>query len=157
MDLLNNILPCLGVRTASRPNSIKNEKCHLDSAEDMCEKFVHAIVTAEESTCRQIKRRLRKTIHAESWTEELALKVLVRLQETIESSAIRFGPAVHDALDKAKEAADGVFTFARDHPVAITVFCTILAIGVLWAISPWILGILGFAEEGPIAGKRYYS
>lgn len=155
MNLLLNILPCLGIRLASKPTSITNEKDHLSSTEEMCEKFLQALVTATEPTREHVRRRLRKTINAESWTEDLALRVLVRLQEMIESSTIQFGPALHDALDKAKEAADEVFTFARDHPVAVSVFFTILAIGVLWAVSPWVLGILGFAEEGPIAGKRY--
>ncbi len=54
------------------------------------------------------------------------------------------GP-LKEAYDKAVAAAVG---FARDHPV----WTTLIAIGILVVLLPWVLEGLGFGELGPIEG-----
>ena len=51
-----------------------------------------------------------------------------------------------DALDRAYGAAA---EFAHDHPV----FLTLLALGVLVALAPYVIELLGFGELGPIEGE----
>ena len=53
--------------------------------------------------------------------------------------------AMKDAFEKATSAAVG---FARDHPV----YCTIIALGILVILAPWVIEALGFGELGPIEG-----
>lgn len=153
MAFLTKFLPCLGdEELSSKPDSVSNEKAYLTSTDEKVEEYLHALATASDPVGKPLERRLKNIIDIESWTDDLALKILVRLGQTIESATVEFGPALRDAIEKSETIANEVFTFARDHPEAVTVFCTILAIGVLWAVSPWVLGILGFAEEGPVAG-----
>lgn len=57
------------------------------------------------------------------------------------------GQAMKSAFDKAiKEVAE----FPHDHPI----FCTLLALGILVVLSPWVLKALGFAELGPVEGNE---
>lgn len=160
MDFLNSLLACLGTKLSGESNDMVNEKGagDLDANDKMAEKFLRALATAREPVGEALGRRLKGVIGVESWTEDLAASILARLRDLVAGSASAgpslLGPALRDSLEKAEEAADGVFAFARDHPEAVAVFCTVLALGVLWAASPWVLGILGFAEEGPVAGKH---
>ena len=60
------------------------------------------------------------------------------------------------AYTKACEAAKAIEGFAADHPLATAVFCTIIALGVLVVLTPFVLEALGFASLGPVEGKYYY-
>ncbi|WQF88236.1 Putative interferon alpha-inducible protein IFI6/IFI27 [Colletotrichum destructivum] len=115
------------------------------SAHDAAAEFVATLRTAEKGG-KDLERRLRNIVTVNSWTEELAeyilrgIEYLVQHRDTI-------GQVVRDAVDEAIEAAESVFQFAKDHPV----FVTIIAIGILVLISPWVLEALGFSELGPVA------
>jgi hypothetical protein len=57
------------------------------------------------------------------------------------------GQAIREAYDRAVNEAT---EFAYDHPV----FCTVLALGILAILMPWVVdAALGFAEIGPCAGE----
>ena len=43
--------------------------------------------------------------------------------------------------------------FIKDHPLATAVFVTIIAVGILVILTPYIVKILGFRELGLIKGK----
>ncbi|KAK1997363.1 hypothetical protein LX36DRAFT_681807 [Colletotrichum falcatum] len=107
--------------------------------------FLDVLRTAEKGG-EDLQRRLRNVVTASWWTEELAkhilqgVEALVRRRETI-------GQVVAEAVDKAVAAAQAVFGFAADHPV----FVTVVAIGVLVVVAPWVLEALGFGELGPVA------
>lgn len=58
--------------------------------------------------------------------------------------------AMQDALERAVEEA---VEFAEAHPV----YFTILALGVLVALAPWVIEAVGFGELGPIEGKTSRS
>lgn len=54
--------------------------------------------------------------------------------------------AASDALTQAEGAAIG---FAKEHPA----YATLIALGILAALMPWVLEILGFGGLGPIDGS----
>ncbi len=73
------------------------------------------------------------------------------------------GPALAQAYSSAVEIAEeefyDLFEYVKDHPleVAATVVISILAFGVLVALMPWVLELLGFGELGPIEGEIQLS
>ncbi|KAJ0327548.1 hypothetical protein COL5a_005930 [Colletotrichum fioriniae] len=119
----------------------------IRSAQDAASEFIDILRTAEKGG-KDFEHRLRNIVTVNSWTEELAKYILsgveglVRHRDTI-------GQVVRETVDKSTEAADSVFEFAKEHPV----FVTIIAIGVLVIVAPWVVEALGFGELGPIAGK----
>ena len=60
------------------------------------------------------------------------------------------GNAMKKAFDKASSAAK---EFAQKHPVYTAAIITIIAIGMLVVITPWVVEALGFGELGPIEGQ----
>lgn len=68
------------------------------------------------------------------------------------------GIAVEVAYGRASEAANAVFAFAKDHPIAMAGMLTIIAVGVLVILAPASVEALGLrhrkarGEEGP--GRR---
>lgn len=90
---------------------------------------------------------------AGGWSEYLAAKILAAL-ETVLRAGKDLGPALSAAYERACEAAKGIPGFAADHPLATAVFCTVVALGVLVVLAPYVLEILGFAELGPVEGKE---
>ena len=94
----------------------------------------------------ELKETLNGIVGTNNWTENLAKIVLQRLEKAL-NDGVPMGQAMKSAFDKAiKEAAE----FPRDHPV----FCTLLALGILVVLAPWVLEALGFAELGPIEGSE---
>lgn len=90
---------------------------------------------------------------AGGWSEYLAAKTLSAL-ETVLRAGKDLGPALSAAYERACEAAKGIPGFAADHPLATAVFCTVVALGVLVVLAPYVLEILGFGELGPAEGKE---
>ncbi|KAK1717338.1 uncharacterized protein BDZ83DRAFT_30161 [Colletotrichum acutatum] len=130
--------------TSEKQTSIVKDQ-PLRSAKDAASEFIDILRTAEKGG-KDLERHLRNIVTANSWTEELAKYILsgveglVRHRNTI-------GQIVRETVDKSTEAADSVFEFAKEHPV----FVTIIAIGVLVIVAPWVIEALGFGEFGPIA------
>ena len=65
--------------------------------------------------------------------------------------------AMQLAYDKACEAVTVFEGFAKEHPSATAVFVTVIAIGVLIILAPYIVEMLGFGELGPIEGQNSMS
>ena len=78
------------------------------------------------------------------WSERLACAVLDRLVQAIEAGK-RYSTAMATALEKSGAAA---MEFSKEHPV----YTTVIALGVLIVLMPWVLELLGFGELGPIEG-----
>ena len=57
-----------------------------------------------------------------------------------------------DAIDRAESTA---WEFTKEHPVyaALIAAGTIIALGVLAMLTPWVLEALGFEALGPRAGE----
>ncbi|EXF77594.1 hypothetical protein CFIO01_11671 [Colletotrichum fioriniae PJ7] len=130
--------------TSEKQTSIIKDQ-PIRSAQDAASEFIDILRTAEKGG-KDLEHRLRNIVTVNSWTEELAKYILsgveglVRHRDTI-------GQVVRETVDKSTEAADSVFEFAKEHPV----FVTIIAIGVLVIVAPWVVEALGFGELGPIA------
>ncbi|KAJ0162336.1 hypothetical protein CTA2_4719 [Colletotrichum tanaceti] len=115
------------------------------SAHDAAGEFIDILRTAEKGG-ESLERRLRNIITVNSWTEDLAKYILQGVEYLVQHRDT-IGQVVRDAMDKAIEVAESTFQFAKDHPV----FVTIIAIGILVLVSPWVLEALGFSELGPVA------
>jgi hypothetical protein len=138
---------CLGLddeptQLATAPTSwaaSAEARVHIQSAE------VVQILLAAEKPGAELQTRLDGVVGAAGWTEYLANAILEKLSAAIGDGAPPPGPAMADALQRAMDAAVG---FVREHPV----FFTVLALGVLVALAPWVLEAVGFGAAGPIEG-----
>lgn len=168
-SILESILACLlgtpDDHTRHIANHIPEKQPFLTTAttitttsdDHIAADLVNILRTAQKTT-PQLHHDLNSTVAASTsgggWTEGIARAVLNRLVDLVSTeSREKLGPAVREALERADEVASGVFGFARDHPVAVAVFCTVLAVGVLWFMAPWVLEVLGYAAEGPVEGE----
>jgi ElaB/YqjD/DUF883 family membrane-anchored ribosome-binding protein len=95
-----------------------------------------------------LQMQLDSIVGTYGWTEKVANWILEKLSRLLEEGHEKLGPTIRDAYQKAFEAATRIEGFVIEHPV----FCTVVALGVLVLISPWVLEALGFAELGPVAG-----
>ena len=95
---------------------------------------------------------LQSTIHAYGWYDGLAAAILAGMEEAIKLGK-EMGPAVKAAYEKAVAAVNMVKEWAEAHPEMTAVIITLIALGVLALMIPWLMASLGFAEEGIIEGK----
>lgn len=59
------------------------------------------------------------------------------------------GQAMREAFQKACDAAAAIEGFARVH----SVFCIVIALGILVILAPVIIHVVGFGALGPAEGK----
>ncbi|XTI88947.1 hypothetical protein V2W45_1235449 [Cenococcum geophilum] len=95
---------------------------------------------------------LRSTIHAYGFYDGLAAAILAGLEKAIKLGE-EMGPAVKAAYEKAVAAVNEVNEWAEAHPEMAAVVVTLIALGVLALMIPWLMAYLGFAEEGIIEGS----
>jgi len=151
MNIITAILECLGREPTQFPTThhfdrYSDTKAHTTTEDDTAaaaSDFVHALRTAEKNG-ENLHRTLDGIVHETGWTENLAKAILNKLVEVLKAGA-KLGGAMLEAIEKATEAAVG---FAREHPV----YATLIALGVLVVLSPWVIEALGFAELGPVEG-----
>lgn len=125
----------------------------IRSADDAAAEFIDILRTAEKGG-DELQRRLKNIVTVNSWTEELAKRIL-RGIEGLVNHPETVSLFVRDAIDKSNDVAASVFEFAKEHPELAVLFGTIVALGVLVITAPWVLEALGFGEAGPIAGKLF--
>lgn len=119
------------------------------------EAIVTQIITllrTAEKKGRTLTNQLDETVGTEGWTEWIAQKILASLEDVLREGREKLGPAMEKAYDASNTAAEAVFAFKRDHPVAFAGLLTIIAVGVLVALAPVVVEALGFAELGPLEG-----
>lgn len=145
MSLLQAITECLfGSKLDTFEHSAKVTSDENNAK--IAANIVDTIFSAEKNG-DQLKQKLRETVFAYSWTEELGKAVLKALEAAVrEGRAMR--PALQEPYDKACDAAKAVGGFIEDHHV----FCTVVVLGILVLLMPWVIEAIGFAAEGPIAG-----
>jgi hypothetical protein len=151
--LFHALLTCLtGAEPDTSPTPISNEKQTLltphepRTAEQVGSQVVQAILSAEKGG-PSLTRTLNNIVGEYGWTERVASWVLAKLERALNDTAKLQGP-LKEAYDRACEAALAVNGFVQEHPV----FCTVVALGVLVIIAPWVIEALGFAELGPVEG-----
>ncbi|KAI4146237.1 MAG: hypothetical protein L6R39_003535 [Caloplaca ligustica] len=91
---------------------------------------------------------------AGGWSEWLAGKTREGLEAALKAGK-GMNTAVAAAYARACEAAKVFEHFAEDHPLATAVFVTVIAIGVLVILAPYVVELLGFGELGPIEEVRH--
>ncbi|KAL2833757.1 hypothetical protein BDW59DRAFT_64246 [Aspergillus cavernicola] len=96
-------------------------------------------------TVQDIRKSSKELIHPESFTASLAETLLSGLAMAIKQST----PMAEAATEALARATDAAFEFSKEHPFYIT----ILAIGVLVTVLPWVLEVLGFADLGIVEGS----
>lgn len=103
-----------------------------------------ALFNAEKGG-QDLKKTLQDIVGERGWTENIAKAILGGLENAL-NNGVQMGQAMREAFNKAVSEATG---FARDHPI----FCTLIALGILVILMPWVLEALGFAELGPVEGE----
>ena len=125
-----------------------------------CEEAASSIVSVMLSADKKgpsLDATIESLVHqAGGWSEYLATKILAAL-ETVLKAGKQMSTAMHEAYDKACEAAKAIEGFAADHPIATAVFCTVIALGILVLLAPYTVEILGFSELGPVEGESRFS
>lgn len=163
MSLFSKLLECCCFPAS--PQSFHLEKCHFTdpnyapyrdkrSQAEVADNIVVKLFAAEDIDTLQAD--LESTIHASGWYNGLAAAVLAALEKAIESQT-RMGSAVKAAYDKAVTALHHVMEWTNAHPKLTAVALTLVALGVLALMTPWLMGYLGFAEEGILEGESLRS
>ena len=153
MEVFKAMLDCLTGHNVSRSSS--STGCYTDAGcssadrgECLAARIVDIMYSSQQAD-QNLEEELRNVIHTEDWYESLAKGVLDHLIYALKTSKV-MGKAMKKAFDKASSAATD---FAQKHPVYTAAIITIIAIGVLVVITPWVVEALGFGELGPIEGK----
>ena len=93
---------------------------------------------------------------AGGWSQYLAAKILSALEAVLTAKPVReMNGAMKDAFKKACDAAKVIEGFAAEHPLATAACVTIIAIGILVVLTPYVVEWLGFAELGPVEGELF--
>ncbi|PGH11860.1 hypothetical protein AJ79_04657 [Helicocarpus griseus UAMH5409] len=155
MALLSKLRGCCCIRPRKEPSSEKHfvdDTDHRDICEDdpsvgLADEVVSRIFAAENDD------DIQSIFWTYNWPDRVAKSLLAALE-----NAIKFGkemsPAMKDAYDKAVAAINNVEEWTKRHPeMEEAVIITLIALGVLALLMPWVLGYLGFAEEGIIAAS----
>ena len=169
-SLLKTIFPCLpirerGIQLPSEPTkhqlihqmnaqhvSVYDEKKPILTISEAAGFIVTAMLEADKKG-PSLDIIIESHVHeAGGWSEYLAKKVLATMEAVLKGGE-QMNAAMQEACAKACEAAKVFEDFAADHPYATAVFCTVIALGVLVILAPYVLELLGFAELGPIEGK----
>lgn len=111
-----------------------------ESAEEFVTTLLHS-----QLPIRDLQLFLFDQFSTTSWSESLAVAILKVLDTALRNGVV-VGSTLKEALEKSlAEAVD----FAKEHPA----FMTLIALGVLVIVAPWVLGWLGFGELGIVEGK----
>ncbi|KAK5994183.1 hypothetical protein PT974_07626 [Cladobotryum mycophilum] len=142
---------------------------YLDQPNITAEKLaadIVAILRKAEKRGEALTRDVNEVVSASGWSEWLAQNILKGIVHTLEGGRETMGSALAQAYDNAVAAAQEDFAelyqFVQEHPneiasVAGAVLVTVLAFGVLVALTPFILELLGFSEIGSIEGTSTSS
>lgn len=115
--------------------------------DEVAQDVVNTILRAEEAG-GELKAELNAIVGPYGWKEYLVEKVLEKLGAALQGAHDKFGPAIRDAYNRTWQTANEIEGFVIQHPV----MCTVIALGVLVIIAPWVIEALGFAELGPVGG-----
>lgn len=111
--------------------------------------ILNAMESAEKSD-QEVRTKVVDVVSVKSnWTESLARAVLACLEKAVKTGVVqKTGGPLKEAFNKAVEAAKAVGIWIEEHPV----LTTIIALGILVVLLPWVIEALGFAELGPVEG-----
>jgi hypothetical protein len=133
------------------PNHYAKYQDHPSKAE-LADQIVAKLFAADKNDAI-LKADLQSTIHAYGWYDGLAAAVLVALENAIRLGE-EMGPAMKSAYEKAAAEVSKVEEWAAEHPEMTAVLVTLVALGVLAIMMPYLMAWLGFAEGGIVEGKQ---
>lgn len=164
MDIFKTCLPCLNTGALHVDDDdfgpfcspVVDEKAlilAMHPAQDEAARFLHILRTAKHAG-PELQLRLRDNIASTSgWKDALALNILNGIAAMVSEGdrlTGAMGEMVGDVIQKAHQ-------FAAEHPIYANLLVgggyTLLAIGILVLVAPWVLTALGFGEEGPVLGE----
>jgi len=160
LNIISPLMSCLGlkrkpgrhifVEKSTFEQKYTDEEPHDAELEEAASKFVAILLHADSPSPQDPKPKaaLEGTISAYGYHDRIAQYILRKLENVIKKGA-PLGKAVKQASERAIAEAVG---FASEHPV----YCTLIALGILVVMAPWVLEVLGFAELGPIEGKSMF-
>ncbi len=154
MAVLSKLLECCCIYTDQElPFSKKSYIPYKDnpSKAELADEIIAKLFAAEKNDAA-LQADLQSIIHAYGWFDDLAAAILAALENAIKIGE-KMGPAVKTAYEKAVAAVNKVKEWAEAHPEMTAVIITLIALGVLALMIPWLMAYLGFAEEGIIEGK----
>jgi hypothetical protein len=111
----------------------------------LADDIVAKLAAAESAAA--LRADLRSAAHACGWREGLAEAVFEALKRAVELGT-EMGPLMKEAYDKVVAAVNNVEEWAEAHPVTTT----LIVLGLLAVMVPWVLTALGFAEGGILEG-----
>jgi len=137
-------------RITGRAENLVNEKAdpnHTDkdrrTTQAVATDVLNVLRDAEKNG-RDLKRAFQNIVGEYGSTEKVATAILSGVEKILKNGA-PMAQAMKDAFQRATNAAEA---FAREHPV----YCTVIALGILVILAPWVIEALGFGELGPIEG-----
>ena len=80
----------------------------------------------------------------------IARLVLVRLAAIVLTAKDNAGPKFREAYDKAVEGTQVIEGLVKEHPV----YSTVIALGIIAILCPWIITALGFTMKGVAKGEH---
>lgn len=119
---------------------------------NMVNEVIEMIQTSEKWD-PALRSRIEDMFDELGWTDDIAKAILFKLLQIIQHGQKDIGTGLRDAIEFTSSIVNEFFEFAKDHPEATAVFCTLVAIGVLVFVAPWVIEAVGFGELGPIEGK----
>ncbi|QSZ36353.1 hypothetical protein DSL72_006229 [Monilinia vaccinii-corymbosi] len=156
MEILSTLFECCYIcgdqRSTSdeKPISAHPYKDHPSRAE-LVDEFVAKLFAAEKNDAI-LQADLESTIHTYGWYDGFAASILAALENAIRRGQ-EMAPAMKSAYVKAIAGVKKIKEWAEAHPEMAAVIVTLVAIGVLALLTPWLMGYLGFAEEGIVEGS----
>lgn len=133
--------------------------------------FLHGSVKTVHLTCEEAATRIVNALfeanrggfpliaHIDSiahqaggWSEWLANMTRKCIEVALKAGK-EMSAAMAAAYAKACEAARMFKHFAENHHLATAIFVTLIAIGVLVLMAPYVVEMLGFGELGPLEGE----
>jgi hypothetical protein len=146
MSFFQSILTCFGDRKP-KASGITEDKRAILSDTDVAHEIIEKLFTTEKHG-NALKSELQGIIQANGWREGLA-EAIFNATEVAVRNGRSMGPVIHDAYDKAVLALKNIEEFVEENPV----LCSIIALGIIALLMPWLLSALGFAEAGITEGK----
>ncbi|PYH87804.1 hypothetical protein BO71DRAFT_162376 [Aspergillus ellipticus CBS 707.79] len=144
MAILQSILECL-LGPSVETTTTTTERVNPDpNPGNPGPDIVTLILNTDDTEARHkaINERVRTT----GWIDRVVFAVVYGLDRMIALEAEMARPA-KEALAASKAAA-AALGLVEKHPA----YTTLLALGVVAVLLPWVLGMLGFGEMGPVAG-----
>ncbi|KAM3070357.1 hypothetical protein ACMFMG_010188 [Clarireedia jacksonii] len=158
MAVLSTLMWCCCINADEEPSDIEKPlttQAYIDipymdepNIEDVANGIVTKLFEAEKND-KALQADLQSKVHACGWYDKLAAAILAAMERAINIGK-SMSPAVKAAYDKAVAGVNKVQEWADANPEMAAVITTLVALGVIAVMMPWLMGFLGFAEEGII-------